>query len=39
MAANNIKSEMDQFEWKLKFLMEDKKDSREGLKHEEIVQT
>ena len=31
-----LKSEMDQMERKLKFLMEEKRDQREGMKHEEI---
>ena len=37
--TESIKQEMDQMENKIKFLMEDKKDIREGLKHEEMLAT
>ena len=37
--TESIKNEMDQMENKMKFLMEDKKDIREGLKHEEMTAT
>jgi hypothetical protein len=36
--SGNIKSEMDQMEKKMRFLMEEKRDTREGLKHEEMQQ-
>ena len=34
--SHNIKVEMDSMERKMKYLIDEKKDSREGLKKEEI---